>query len=187
MAIFSPEPRMPNAKHLVAFLLLALSPAPVHAQNAAAPPLFDVEEVIVQPIHFGNDKVSQVCGLSPQELGDALLKTLVDNGVPAFSPSEARPPSPSRARIDLVPGIFSYTSVGLDCISWLSLSAESHNSIHVPPVDLARSVSVVYWREGSLLSSDQSSHEDLLKETLQKQALHLAAQYKQDQPPQQHQ
>ena len=78
--------------------------------------------------------------------------------------------------------IFSLNSEGLDCTSWISLTAETHNNVHVPPVDLARNISVVYWHEGTMLASGQAIHERVVMETVQKLAHHFADQYKEDQP-----
>jgi len=166
-----------------AFALFAL--VPDHAQaggSATAPAMYNVEEVVVQPIHFGDPKIAKTCSLSQDEIGAVVLKTLRDNGVPANSSLEAKPPVQGLARINLVTDIFSLNSQGLDCTSWISLTAETHNSVHVPPVDLARNVAVVYWHEGSMLASGQVIHDRLVDETITKLARHLADQYKADQP-----
>jgi hypothetical protein len=157
-------------------------PGIAHADSAAAPAMFDVEEVIVMPPHFGNDKVAQTCSLTADELGTALTKALRNAGVPAIAMLEAKPPVQGRARISLVTDVFSLNSEGLDCTSWISLTAETRNSVHVPPVDLARNVAVVYWHEGTMLASGQTTHERLITEAMLKMATHFADQYKMDQP-----
>ena len=172
--------RIPNPACLA--LLLALTPSFAYAQGAA-PALFGVEEVVIQVPHFGNDKTADECGLDPSALSDILEQTLKDNNVPAVAVAEAKPPVIGVARINLLPDVFSFNSQGLDCTSWVSLAAESHNSIRVPPVDTSRNVTVSYWREGTMLGSSQTTHERTVSEALRKLALHFAEQYKLDQPP----
>ena len=76
---------------MAAFTALNLAPNHAWAEgNAAAPAMYNVEEVIIQPIHFGDAKIAQTCSLLQDELGAALLKTLRDNGVPATSALEAK-------------------------------------------------------------------------------------------------
>ena len=76
-----------------------------------------------------------------------------------MSIADAKPPVQGRARINLLADIYSLNSEGLDCTSWVSLTAETRNNVHVPPVDLARNITVLYWQEGSMLGSGQTTHE----------------------------
>lgn len=163
-------------------MLLALMPAVAYAQGAA-PPMFGVEEVVIQIPHFGNDKTADECGLDSATLSDIIEDTLKDNNVPAVSVAEAKPSVLGVARINLLPDVFSFNSQGLDCTSWVSLSAESRNSVRIPPVDTSRNVTISYWREGTLLASSQTTHERTVGEALRKLGRHFAEQYKLDQPP----
>jgi hypothetical protein len=163
-------------------LLLAAIPSFACAQGAA-PAMFGVEEVIVQIPHFGNDKTADECGLDPSELSDILEQTLQQNNVPAVSVAEAKPSVIGIARINLLPDVFSFNSQGLDCTSWVSLAAESRNSVRIPPVDTSRNVTISYWREGIMLASSQTTHERTVGEALRKLARQFATQYKLDQPP----
>jgi hypothetical protein len=178
-----PESRVLNPESFFIFLCFMLMPALAQAQGSSAPAMFAVKEVVVQFAHFGNAKTADDCGLSQEELAFILNKTLKENGVPAISVAEAKPPMIGAARIELAPDIFSFNSQGLDCTSWVSLSAESRNSVHIPPVDISRNVTITYWHEGTLLSSSQTTHERTVADALQKLVRHFAQQYKLDQPP----
>jgi hypothetical protein len=173
-----------NKRHsiIAACLLLLLTPSYARAQGGSAPAMFDVKEVIVQYAHFGDPETADTCGLAREELAAALTKTLKDNGVPAIAVSEANPPILGTARIDLEPEIFSFNSQGLDCTSWVSLTAQSQNSAHIPPVDISRNVTITYWHQGVLLSSSQATHEHIVSDALQRLARQFAQQYKLDQP-----
>jgi hypothetical protein len=172
---------VPNIKCLAVFLL-ALTPSAVMAQGAA-PAMFGVEEAVIQVPHFGNDKTADECGLDPGPLLDIIEKTLQDKNVPAVSVAEAKPSVIGVARINLVPDIFSFNSQGLDCTSWITLTAESRNSVRIPPVDTSRNVTITYWREGMMLGSNQTTHQGVIGEAFRKLALDFAKRYKLDQPP----
>ena len=144
---------------------MMLAPSLAFAQGAA-PSMFGVEEIVVQIPHFGNDKTADQCGLDAEALADVLEEALKQNNVPAVSVAEAKPSLIGVARINLVPDIFSFDSQGLDCTSWVSLSAESHNSVRIPPVDTSRNVTVNYWREGTMLDSSQTTHERTVARSL---------------------
>ena len=169
-----------KAKGLIA--LLALVPLHAHAQGAA-PAMFGVEDIIIQFPHFGNDKTADACGLDAQTISDAIEQTLQERKVPVMAVATAKPSMVGVARINLLSDVFSFNNQGLDCTSWISLTAESHNSVRIPPVDTIRNVTVTYWREGTMLSSSQSTHAHLVIDTARKLASHFAQQYKVDQPP----
>jgi hypothetical protein len=59
----------------------------------------------------------------------------------------------------------------------------SGRRVHIPPVDIPRSVTVTYWRDGALVSSGQVTHQQVVGGELEKQAKLFADQYKLDQPP----
>ena len=148
------------------------------------PPMFGVEEIVIpnSPIS-AMIKPPTIAASIQQRLSDVLEQTLKENNVPAVSVAEAKPSVIGIARINLLADIFTFNSQGLDCTSWVSLAAESHNSVRVPPVDTSRSVTINYWREGTLLGSSQTTHERTVGDALRKLAQHFAQQYKLDQPP----
>ncbi len=178
----SPNCRIPNFKCLAISLLLVLTPSFAQAQGAA-PAMFGVEEVVVQVPHFGNDRSADQCGLDTGPLSDVIEKALQDKTVPAVSVTEAKPSVIGVARVNLVSDIFSFNSQGLDCTSWISLTAESRNSVRIPPVDTSRNVTITYWREGIMLASNQTTHERVVEEAFRKLAANFARQFKLDQPP----
>lgn len=172
---------MPNAKCLWLLLLLLL-PAPVHAQGAA-PGLFNVKEIVVQYANFANPKGAESCALVREELAAAILKILKDSSVPSVLASEAKPPMMGLARVNLVTEISTIDNQGLDCTSWVSLSAQTQSNAVIQPVETSRSFTAVYWRQGLLIGSGQATHARLVTETLQNMAKKFAQQYRVDQPP----
>jgi hypothetical protein len=163
-------------------LALTLAPAAAFAQ-VAAPELFEVREVVINYVRFPDAKAAQTCGLSRDQVATALAKAFVGTGVPVTPVNEVKPPVLGIARIDLVPEISVHTDENLDCISWVSLSAENRVNAVIPPVPTQRGVTVVYWREHSMVTSSQSTHTDAISQMVQKLGSEFAQQYRLDQPP----
>jgi len=171
-------------KKFAALLLatgLAFS-ANAHAQGAA-PEMFGVREVVVEYARFDDPKAAEACGLTRENIASTLAAALNNTGVPAVAVTDARPLSLGVARIQLVPEIYAYANESLDCVSWVSLTAENRVSAVIPPVPTLRSVNVVYWQQHTKIISGQSIHQQRVTDTLQKMVAQFVQQYKLDQPP----
>ena len=180
---FVSELRTLKLESLLILFFLLLLPSAVYAQGAA-PALFGVREIVIQYAHFLYPQASNSCGLVRDNLADELNKVLQGANLPAVSTAIAKPPQIGVARIDLLPEVVSTNSEGLDCTSWVSLTAQSQSNVKVQPVDVLRNVTIGYWHEGTMIASGQSVHAHLVTETLQKMATEFAEQYKLDQRPQ---
>ena len=172
----------PMRKSVLFFLALCLTPSAVQAQSSA-PEMFGVREIVVEYARFNEPKVADTCGLSRDALTTALAKALAGTSVPAVAVADVKPPTVGVARIQLIPEISTRADENLNCVSWISLSAESHATIVIPPVTTPRSATVVYRRQHALASSAQSTHGQAVGTVLQKMADQFAQQYKLDQPP----
>ena len=171
----------PGTQLLVAFLLvLLLVPSSLHAQ-AATPALFGVQEIVVQPPRFDDAKASAGCSLNRNALAAAIDKQLQLEHVPVTPAARALPPRMDVARIELIPAVTTLNNDGLDCTSWVSLTAQFAHTIVIPPVSAPRNLMVVYWRQGTLAASPQSSHATVVGDMLEKMATAFAAQYIADQ------
>lgn len=163
-------------------LLLLLIPSCAYAQGAA-PGMSGVKEVVVHYARFTDSKTADTCALERESLANAINKTLTDNAVPAIPVATAKPPMMGVARIDLVPEISTIATQDLDCTSWVSLTAQTQNNVVVPPIEVLRNVKIVYWQQGLMVASPQSTHSDRIAEYLKKMALQFAQRYRMDQPP----
>lgn len=165
-------------------LCLGLSFAPATARaEGSIPALADVAAIQVQPGRMGNKAASDTCGLSSGEVSAEILKALKELQLPATSIMETPSDTQGRLKIELYPDVVTINSQNVDCITWLSLSAQSRSTLVVPPSRLPRNVTISYWRGGMMISSTQISHQRMVKEGLDKLAGQLAKQYRLDQPP----
>ena len=173
-----------NKTYFLAAFLIALTPSLATAETqGTAPGMFDVQEVVVQYANFGDPKSADACGLVREEIAALLVKTLTESGVPAVLVTNAKPLSIGTARIEAVTEITTFNNQGLDCTSWVSFVAQSRASVHIPPVDVSRNVTITYWHNGLMLASSQSTHSRTVEDALEKLAKKFAQQYRLDQPP----
>jgi hypothetical protein len=164
------------------FLLLCLAPTGSYAQGAA-PEMFGVREVVVEYARFDDPTASETCGLSREQVASALAKAFAGSVVPWVGIIDAKPVASGVARIQLIPEISTYADESLDCVSWISLSAESHSRAIISPINTLRNVTALYWRQHTKVSTGQSIHQQKIDEVLQKMAAQFVQQYRLDQPP----
>ncbi len=151
--------------------------------QGAAPALYGVKEVIIQPPKFNDPAQAEQCGLKRDDVLVALQKAFVGTSVPVTMASEAKPPVMGMARIDLQPELAVHDSDGLDCVTWVSLYAQSRSSAVIAPVSTMRSFTALYWHQGAMVASSRGPHPKLVEELLDKMANQFAKEYKLDQPP----
>jgi len=168
--------------YLVAVALMVV-PFAAKAQESAAQALYDVREILVRPVHFDDPALAKTCRLDGEDLDTLIMSELKDNGLPAIAEAKAQPSTFSMARIILVPQIVPYNSQGLDCVTWVALSAESRNHLRVLPVEIPRIVNVIYWRQGELVASAVSVHGEHVTSSLHNMIHHFGDRYKLSQPP----
>lgn len=168
----------------VSFLALGLLlSAPATALEGSAPALLGVQEIQVQHGRLGNNAASDMCGLSSSDAATQVLNILKEEQLPVFAVMDAPMPRMGIARIDLLPEIVSLQREGLDCTSYVSLTAQTHSTVRVPPIETPRNVWVTYWRGGLMISSTQVGHLRAVREALTKLSQQFAKQYRSDQPP----
>ncbi len=168
---------------VIASALAVCGAAPVLAVEGSAPAMSGIQEMVVQDIRFGSEEKKTICGIKPDQLYMHIVKSLKNFGLPAMSVLEAKPVKMGTARIEIVPEVLSSNSQGIECTSWVSLTAQSHNTVKVLPIETPRNLIVTYWRANVLVSSIENSHFQVLKDSFDKLIRKLAQQYKMDQPP----
>lgn len=175
-----------NKRRLVLGALLltgCLTSGGALAYEGAAPALSNVQEMIVQAVRTGGTAAAKSCGISQEKLLSVLVKELKNYNLPVFSLIEAKPSRMGIARIELMPEVITSNTQGVECTSWVSLTAQSQNTVRIPPVETPRNIVVTYWRGGVLVSSAESSHGQVVADNFDKLSKQLALQYNRDQPP----
>jgi hypothetical protein len=151
--------------------------------QGAAPEMFGVREIVIELANLDDPKTAETCGLSRDNIAKALALAFSGTGVPAIAAADAKPPSLGVARITLIPEVYTYTSDSLDCISWVSLTAQNHVNAVIPPVSTLRSLTILYWQQHTRVVTGESLHQQRVSDVLQRMAAEFARQYTLDQPP----
>lgn len=149
----------------------------------SAPAMLNVKDIILQYVRTGDPDVAKLCGVSRKDVSEVIMKNLKEASVPITLVSDARPPLMGAARIDLIPEVVSLNTQGGDCTSWVSLIAQTQNTLTIPPIKIPRNVFVTYWRSGIIVMSSQSGHGEALVGAINRLAQLFVKQYKIDQPP----
>ena len=174
--------RMCSFLVIFATLIMALASTAM-AQESAAQGLYGVREILVRPVKFDDPALAKSCRLESEDLDALIMSELKGNGLPVFAEKDARPSTGDVARIILVPQIVPFNSQGLDCVTWVAMSAESRNHLRVLPIEIPRVVNVIYWRFGELVTSAVSVHGDHVTASLHNMIHHFGDRYKAAQPP----
>ena len=153
------------------------------AYEGAAPALSNVKEMLVQNVRTGGTSAAKGCGVNQEALLAVLIKDLKNYNLPAFSLIEAKPSQMDMARIELLPEVITSNTQGVECTSWVALTAQSLATVRIPPVETPRNIVVTYWRGGILVSSAETSHGQVVADNFDKLARQLSLQFNRDQPP----
>ena len=170
---------------LAFFMAGVLSGVPAQAgeSGTSAPALFGIHDIVLQYARLGDKDASASCGIIPGTLLSDFFRAMKSYGLPIQSLLEAKPPMVGVPRVDLVPEIYSVYDKGLNCVSWVSLTAQSQSAMPLAPVPTPRRVTVTYWRNGVLIGSPENFHAHEVSEALLRLGHQFADQYKTDQPP----
>ncbi len=175
---------MKKSAYFLFLTLLYLPFAPQEAQaQGSAPELYNVGEVIINYVKFEDTKASDYCRLEREQIAAVFKKGFLESGVPATAVVDARPPMVGVARIQLLTEISTHVDENMNCVSWISLSAENRATVVIPPVNAPRNVTVVYWRHHMKAVSGQSLHPKKVEDALLKVIDQFSRQYRLDQPP----
>ena len=167
---------------LSASLLTLVSPVAALAQ-ASAPALYDVKELQVQHGRIGNPKASANCGTSSGEVSMMVLKALQADKLPAFSVLNAPKQNPNVARIDIYPDVVTLQPREKECISWVSISAQSREILQINPIATPRNLMSTYWQGGMMVGSNVTAHANTINDAFAKLGAQFSRQYRLDQPP----
>ncbi|MFY9288619.1 MAG: hypothetical protein WAO98_08985 [Alphaproteobacteria bacterium] len=169
-------------KSTLLFLLCPLIPSLAHAQ-ASAPALYGVQEVVYHYAQFPNAKDTETCKMNREDIAASIKKILKGNNINALSVTEAKPPMMGIARIELIPEVTTSTKGGLDCTSFISLTARTKANVKIPPIETMRHVTIIYWQQTAMIPTDLSVHATTVLNGISKMAEAFAQQYHIDQPP----
>jgi len=147
-----------------------------------APPLYGIEDIVVDLARFGNEKASANCNTFRREVSDQILSTLQTDGLPARSSMGNDITNHSKISVDLIPEVVTLVPRDKMCVSWVAFNVQSRNAILVPPATYHRDVKLTYWKGGLLVTTAPHAHPRGIKEAIDTLIGQFVRQYRVDQP-----
>ena len=168
---------------LVAFSSCSFAQEAEQQKIKAAPAMYNVKEMQMQHGRIANPTASANCGTSSGEIATMFMNAFKVDGLPVFSVLGAPPPKQGVARIDIYPDVVTLQPREKECVSWVSLTAQSKELLRIVPIDTPRNLITNYWSGGLMVGSGVSGHPAALNEAVQKLTAQFSRQYRLDQPP----
>ncbi len=177
-----------NSFHKNFFSLLAATFAffaltgPASAQDSMMGLAF-IKEIILQPPRLGHPADSKKCDISENDIPTFILPKLEGDSLPVFSLLDAPVPNKKNARIYLVPEIITMEVKRTACVSYMSMTATSKETLNIPPIKVPRNVTVTYWKGGLMLHSSAAGHKRVVQRGFEKLSELFSRDYRLAQPP----
>ncbi|MBI1273664.1 MAG: hypothetical protein GC131_06240 [Alphaproteobacteria bacterium] len=162
--------------------LLPAAPAQAESTRGGAPALYGVTEILVNYTRITDPKASEACGIRRNEVEERAHEVLEDMGLTALRAATAKPALTTAVRITLTPEITTYNDGTLVCASYIELVAEGRHAARLPPVEERRNFTVTYWREGLMLGTRQSVHDQGILQATEKLARSFVTDFNVAQP-----
>lgn len=159
------------------------SPARTEEASKSLPSLAMITELLIQPPQLGNKTDSRVCNLSSNDIADIITKKLKLGGLPVTSLIDAKPPELGAVRVFVTPEVTTMDLQNVACVSYVSLTIKSQETLLIPPIKYPRYVTVNYWGAGIMVNSSRAGHMNAVEDGFDKLSKYLARQFRQDQPP----
>lgn len=112
-----------------------------------------------------------------------VLKALQADNLPAFSVLNAPKRDPNVARIDIYPDVVTLQPREKECVSWVSITAQSREILQINPVATPRNMMSTYWHGGLMVGSSNTAHANTINDAFSKLGAQFSRQYRLDQPP----
>lgn len=137
---------------------LAASAGPAAAQNHEDWLLQGITRAIVMPPEIGSNPANAECGLTEALIDDAVIGPVVASGLRTERLAVATPFTVDTPGVYLVPTVATLRDGPYMCVSWIALRAQSAQPLTLPSTGQLKTVQVLHWDRGLLLSDSQSDH-----------------------------
>ncbi len=134
------------------------------ARDRTLPPLWGVSELAMADLTLRPVGNAEDCLVSAQEVAEAMRVTLHGEMLAAYDARTAPPQKADVLRLTLFPVLAVVKSAPLECVAWLSLSAQAAHTVRLPPNARRKTITVNYWERGGLVrTSVQNNRAEVSK------------------------
>ncbi len=131
--------------------------------NIILPPLYGWTRIVMHDLQMpASDEVVNNCGMKQDMIFQFFTQRLQDAGVPIVSVDQAARLIPDVVTVEAEPSITSMQDLVINCISYVQLRVKIEMTFRVPPMMYRRTVPLLLWNDGVMVSSAKSTHNGAL-------------------------
>jgi hypothetical protein len=141
----------------------ALTQKPTPESNAILPPLYGWQRIVLLDLKMPpSDEIINNCGMKRDMIFQFFASRLQEAGVPIVSDDQDARLIPDVVRIEAEPSITSMQDLVINCISYVQFRVKVDLTFRLPPLMYRRTVPVLLWNDGMMVSSAKSTHNGAL-------------------------
>jgi hypothetical protein len=171
--------------HICATALLALScvlpGAQAQTPGRETAVLEGVNMAVVMPVDLAANPANAECGLTEPLVAEAIQLTVQAAGLRTELLAQAQPFTTITPGVYLIPTIATLRDSSSLCVTWLSLKAQSAHTLTLPSTQQRKTVQILYWDRGMLLSTPRGGHAGAVAAGLRQLASDFGEQWRRDQ------
>jgi hypothetical protein len=171
--------------HICAMALLALScvlpGARAQSPGRETAVLEGVNMAVVMPVDLAANPANAECGLTEPLVAEAIQLTVQAAGLRTELLAQAQPFTTITPGVYLIPTIATLRDSSSLCVTWLSLKAQSAHTLTLPSTQQRKTVQILYWDRGMLLSTPRGGHAGAVSAGLRQLASDFGEQWRRDQ------
>jgi hypothetical protein len=169
----------------VALLAATASCPPLDAraqtQGRETAVLEGVNMAVVMPVDLAANAANAECGLTETLVAEAIQLTVQSAGLRTELLAQAQPFTTITPGVYLIPTIATLRDSASLCVTWLSLKAQSAHTLTLPSTQQRKTVQILYWDRGMLLSTPRGGHAGAVAAGLRQLASDFGEQWRRDQ------
>jgi hypothetical protein len=137
----------------------ALTTKPAPESNAILPPLYGWSRIVMHDLKMPeSDEVVNNCGMKQDMIFQFFATRLQEAGIPIVSEDQASRLIPDVVTVEAQPSIASMQDLVINCISYVQFRIKVDLTFRMPPMMYRRTVPVLLWNDGMMVSSAKSTH-----------------------------
>lgn len=145
------------------YLPPALTTKPSPESNAILPPLFGWTRIVMHDLKMPeSDEIVNNCGMKQDMIFQFFAQRLQEGGIPIISEDQAAHLIPDVVTVEAQPSITSMQDLVINCISYVQFRVKVDLTFRMPPMMYRRTVPVLLWNDGMMVSSAKSTHNGAL-------------------------
>jgi hypothetical protein len=155
--------------------------AQVQAPGRETAVLEGVNMAVVMPVDLAANAANAECGLTETLIAEAIQLTVQSAGLRTELLAQAQPFTTITPGVYLIPTIATLRDSASLCVTWLGLKAQSAHTLTLPSTQQRKTVQILYWDRGMLLSTPRGGHAGAVAAGLRQLATDFGEQWRRDQ------